>query len=175
MTNKDLHGDCAIIKEHGGEWVVCNKCGDATWRDHPVHVDLQVALALVRAAGYRVSKPKAKKSKPQKGPTFVATFADGEVVRLTVHCPKGLDVERSKRVAEAAWRSRAWRRLVVAVRDPEIKYFKYRQEDENEIAQRIEYRDVAGIEVPTVAPAITSYHFERDGVMQFYPDLRVNL
>jgi len=40
-------------------------------------------------------------------PTFVATFADGEVTRMTVFCtPDDVDVERGKKLARYAYESR---------------------------------------------------------------------
>jgi hypothetical protein len=40
------------------------------------------------------------------GPTFVATFADGEITRMTTHCPNGLNLGRGVRLARSAYRSR---------------------------------------------------------------------
>ena len=40
-------------------------------------------------------------------PTFVARFADGEVTRMTTHCPDGkLDLGRGVRLSQAAYWSR---------------------------------------------------------------------
>ena len=53
--------------------------------------------------------PKTKKqAAPLFGsPTFVATFADGEVTRMTVFgTPDDVDVERAKRLARYAYESR---------------------------------------------------------------------
>ena len=49
-----------------------------------------------------------KKAEPLSGsPTFVATFADGEVTRMTVFTtPDDLDVERRKKLARYAYESR---------------------------------------------------------------------
>jgi hypothetical protein len=49
-----------------------------------------------------------KQSAPSFGsPTFVATFADGEVTRMTVFTtPDDLDVERGKKLARYAYESR---------------------------------------------------------------------
>jgi hypothetical protein len=38
--------------------------------------------------------------------TFVCKFADGERTRMTVHCPKGLDVARGVKLARYAYESR---------------------------------------------------------------------
>src|SRR5262249_38607142 len=71
------------------------------------------AIEAVKAAGYRVSKPKKpirfKRSKDRVGPTFVAKFADGEVTRMSVFTPlEKLDWNRGARLSQAAWQSR-WR------------------------------------------------------------------
>jgi hypothetical protein len=54
--------------------------------------------------------PKIKKQAPAPlfgSPTFVATFADGEVTRMTVFTtPDYLDVERGKKLARFAYESR---------------------------------------------------------------------
>ena len=76
-----------------------------------VHVSLDEAIAQVRAAGYRVSKPKAK-SKGRVGPTFVAEFADGTITRMsTFTSPANLDVDRGVRLSQAAYEARARRRF----------------------------------------------------------------
>ena len=43
------------------------------------------ALQLVKAAGYRVTKPKPRKL-TSRGPTCVVRFADGVLCRMTTHC-----------------------------------------------------------------------------------------
>jgi hypothetical protein len=73
---------------------------------------LAKAIAMVRAAGYRIGRTRASKiPKPKKrvGPTFVAEFADGTTTRMSVFTSlKKLDWDRGVRVSNAAWRSR-WR------------------------------------------------------------------
>lgn len=71
-------------------------------------MSLESALALVKAAGFKVSKPKARTSKKDRvGPTFVATFADGQVTRMSTWTSlEKLDVERAKRLARHAYASR---------------------------------------------------------------------
>lgn len=59
---------------------------------------LEHALRIVRACGYRATKPKS-----EKGPTLDVTFVDGERFRLTVLAG---DIERALRVARAAWQTR---------------------------------------------------------------------
>src|SRR5262249_46512094 len=74
---------------------------------------LQVAIGLVEAAGFRVSKPRKpkifKRGKTRVGPTFVAEFADGTVTRMTTFTSlEKLDWERGERLSIAAYQSR-WR------------------------------------------------------------------
>lgn len=71
---------------------------------------LEEALAVVRAAGYRVSKPRTSKRRNPKdrvGPTFVAEFADGTVTRMSTFTSlKELDWSRGEYMARHAWASR---------------------------------------------------------------------
>jgi hypothetical protein len=70
------------------------------------NLDLEHALRLVRAAGYRVSKPKQRKL-TSRGPTCVVRFADGNVCRMTTHChDDALDYARGINLCKAAWSSR---------------------------------------------------------------------
>lgn len=70
---------------------------------------VQDAIALLKANGYRVSKPKPK-HKDRVGPTFVATFADGQVTRMSTYTDLAkLDVDRGMRLARAAYESRTKR------------------------------------------------------------------
>jgi hypothetical protein len=77
--------------------------------------NLEQALATVRAAGYRVSKPKPRKTKSRVGPTFVATFADGQVTRMSTFTSlENLDIDRGlsakeKELADSARLLRAWK------------------------------------------------------------------
>jgi hypothetical protein len=69
------------------------------------HPDLEHALRLVSAAGYRVSKPKRKLT--SRGPTCVVSFADGNTCRMTTHChDDALDYERGINLCKAAWSTR---------------------------------------------------------------------
>ena len=76
---------------------------------------LDEAIVLVKAAGYRVSKPKAKakpnrNTKDRVGPTCVATFADGQTTKMSTYTsPENLDWDRGVRLSQAAWEAR-WRR-----------------------------------------------------------------
>ncbi len=68
-------------------------------------LNLEEALRLVRAAGYRVSKPKHKLT--SRGPTCVVTFADGNTFRMTTHChDDALDYARGIALCKAAWSTR---------------------------------------------------------------------
>jgi hypothetical protein len=102
---------------------------------------LAKAIALVRAAGFRVDRPKASKiPRPKKrvGPTCVAKFADGVVTRMTTYSSlTKLDWDRGVRLSETAWRSR-WR------------------------TQHRIYTPYPIVE--PVPPAIVAMHFEQDGV-----------
>src|SRR5215468_7513582 len=70
------------------------------------HPDLEHALRIVRAAGYRVTKPKSRKL-TSRGPTCVVRFADGTLCRMTTHCrDDALDYERGVYLCKAAWSSR---------------------------------------------------------------------
>ena len=69
---------------------------------------LKLALATVRTAGYRVSKPRAPKAKYRPPPVFVARFADGQVTRMSCYClsDEALDWGRGQRLSIAAWEQR---------------------------------------------------------------------
>jgi hypothetical protein len=72
----------------------------------PPKPDLEHALQLVKAAGYRVTKP-TKRKLASRGPTCVVTFADGNVCRMTTHChDSALDYERGIKLCRAAWSTR---------------------------------------------------------------------
>ena len=77
------------------------------------NLDLERALRLVKAAGYRVSKPRRKLT--SRGPTCVVSFADGNTCRMTTHChDHALDYARGIAICKAAWSTRAgcqWRKL----------------------------------------------------------------
>ena len=103
------------------------------------------ALAVVKAAGFRVSKPKvrpkAPKRKDRAGPTFVCEFSDGVVTRMTTFTSlTDLDWGRGEYLSKAAYESR-W---------------------------RTQYRKRNGEPCPVdelalVPPAIRSAWFEQDG------------
>jgi hypothetical protein len=69
-------------------------------------------------------------------PVFVATFADGETVRMTTYCTGELDWERGRSLARHAWQSRDSQRRI------------------QEFLANIEDR---------TPPEISSCHFEVDG------------
>src|SRR5262249_35068787 len=69
------------------------------------------AIKTVKAAGYRVVKPRKPKifqrDKDRVGPTFVAEFADGTTTRMSVFTSvEKLDWERGERLSVAAYQSR---------------------------------------------------------------------
>jgi hypothetical protein len=67
---------------------------------------LEQALQLVKAAGYRVTKPKSRKL-TSRGPTCVVRFADGTLCRMTTHCrDDALDWQRGINLCKAAWSTR---------------------------------------------------------------------
>jgi hypothetical protein len=55
----------------------------------------------------------------RESPVFVATFADGETVRMTTHCEGELDWERGRSLAKHAWQTRD-RRLHAKTKDREL-------------------------------------------------------
>jgi hypothetical protein len=71
---------------------------------------LAEAIGMVRAAGYRISKPrtpKQPKHKDRVGPTCVAEFSDGTRTRMTTYTPLDkLDWDRGVRLSRAAYQSR---------------------------------------------------------------------
>jgi len=103
---------------------------------------LDDAIALVKAAGYRVSKPKESKPKTKNrvGPTIVCKFADGVVTRMSVFTTaEDLDWNRGIRLSQAAYQSR-WRT----------------QARRNNGSATISL-------IASVPPAIVAAHFEQDG------------
>jgi hypothetical protein len=104
---------------------------------------LAQALEIVRAAGYRVSKPRSRKTngnvKDRVGLTFVATFADGQVTRMSTFTSlANLDLGRGLRLSQAAYEARARR---------------------------------SGKSLHPVPPPIVHAHFEQDGnVLATYDD-----
>ncbi len=67
---------------------------------------LEQAISLLKAAGYRVTKPKPK-TKDRVGPTFVACFADGQITRMSTFTSlSSLDRGRGIRLSLAAYESR---------------------------------------------------------------------
>jgi hypothetical protein len=91
-------------------------------------------------------KPKVKRgSRP--GPTFVARFADGEIMRMTTYTSlTTLDWGRGAALARAAWESR-WRTRKRAARPQWQAHWK------------------AGEDIAPVPPTIVEARFERDGVV----------
>jgi hypothetical protein len=111
---------------------------------------LDQAIAVVRAAGLAVSKPRSKRGKNNKrkngvGPTFAATFSDGTQTRMTTFTSLDkLDWDRGIRLAQAAWQSR-WRTRKRASRPQWQAHWK------------------TGEDIAPVPPAIVAAHFEHGG------------
>jgi transcriptional regulator with XRE-family HTH domain len=94
---------------------------------------------------------RARKAKDYVGPTFVATFADGVVVRMTTFTSlHRLDWERGQRLAYEAYASR--------VRQTQPQLAMPRLPTLEHLEQYIAAR-AAPVEVPPIAAA----HFEQDG------------
>lgn len=95
-------------------------------------LSLETALAMVKAAGFKVTKPKARTSKKDRvGPTFVATFADGNVTRMSTYTSlEKLDVERGRRLAIHAWKARhkTWHCLYQHMVAPSIVSARFEQD-----------------------------------------------
>jgi hypothetical protein len=75
-----------------------------------MHASLDEALAIVKSAGFRISRPRsAKRKNNHVGPVFVCEFRDGTAVRMTTHTAleiEKLDWDRGERLARQAWASR---------------------------------------------------------------------
>ena len=116
------------------------------------------AIKTVKAAGYRVSKPRKpktfKRGKDHVGPTFVAKFADGTTTRMSTFTSlENLDWGRGERLSQAAYQSR-WRTRMRA---------QYRKQ-----SGKARLVDLVAPVLDLVAPdppAIVSARFERDGVV----------
>lgn len=127
---------------------------------------LESALALVKAAGYRVTKPKEKK-KDRVGPTFVARFADGQVTRMSTFTSlEKLDWERGIRLAGYAWEARK-RVLPPVFRNPMMVRTSEALE-----ALRGVWLARQGHHIP---PRIVAAYFEQDGVTLATYDAGVRL
>jgi DNA-binding transcriptional regulator YdaS (Cro superfamily) len=120
------------------------------------------ALAIVRAEGYRVVKPRTSKHfrrpkpKDRVGPTFVCEFADGTRTRMSVFSSlENLDWGRGERLSIAAYQSR-WRMRALA---------QYHKQNGGLRLTRWQYRESAINLIAPVPPAIIAAHFEQDGQM----------
>jgi hypothetical protein len=106
---------------------------------------LVAAIAAVKAAGYRVSKPRKpkifKRGKDRVGPTFVCEFADGVTTRMSTFTSlEKLDWERGEHLAVLAYQSRRRARL------------------RKQTGKRVD-------SLAPVPPAIVAARFEQDGVV----------
>jgi len=128
--------------------------------DHDPAAMLQSAILLVKAAGYRVSKPSKPKVKDRVGPTFVATFADGEVTRMSTFTSLAkLDVDRGMRLSLYAYESRIRARARKCGRDSLVLMsLRY-----NPMINQT--RLAAYVERKRAVPAIARAHFEQDGAV----------
>jgi hypothetical protein len=132
-TIDDAKAQCAADYSNGGSATLKQILADA--------------LAIVRAAGYRVSKPRKpktfKRGKARAGPTFVCRFSDNTVTRMSTFTSlEKLDWDRGTRLSQAAWEAR-WR-----------------------AREQRPYWVVA-----PAPPAIIAAHFEQDGVvLAHYPN-----
>jgi|SRR6516225_5776875 hypothetical protein len=86
-------------------------------------------------------------------PVFVATFADGEVARMTTHCGGELDWRRGRNLARHAWRTRDRRHRIEKYLADVGDRYEHRQQLEKFLA-KLGDRD---------PPEIASYHFDVDG------------
>jgi hypothetical protein len=57
--------------------------------------------------------------------TFVATFADGETVRMSTYCKNSLDWGRGRRLAAHAWQTRSRQKSLVELSTPEITAYHF--------------------------------------------------
>jgi hypothetical protein len=75
-------------------------------------MDLETALKIVTAGGYRVTKPRAKPVDASRvGPSCVVKFADGEVCRMSTWTRRDkLDWTRGIKLCSDAWRTRQFRK-----------------------------------------------------------------
>ena len=80
-------------------------CGDHAQYETRFGIPRMLAR-IVKAAGYRVSKP-APKKKNRVGPTCVAQFVDGTICRMTTYTSdEAPDFQRGLRLCVAAYESR---------------------------------------------------------------------
>jgi DNA-binding transcriptional regulator YdaS (Cro superfamily) len=113
---------------------------------------LTTAIEMLKAAGYRVSKPRKQKNpkrgKDRVGPTCVAKFNDGTVTRMSTYTAlENFDWDRGERLSQAAWQSR-WRmhkraevgRLVTlwAPTPPAIAEMCFEEQDGRVLARRLD-------------------------------------
>jgi hypothetical protein len=93
-----------------------------------------------------------------RAPTFVATFQDGEVTRMTCHCDGELNWERGRNLAKHAWQTRDRRRRIEEFLAKHDRYAHWLQMEK--FLTDIEDRD---------PPDITSCYFDVDGELVQHP------
>ena len=90
-----------------------------------MNAHLQQAIQLCRAAGYRVTKPKAQPAKAAVEwplPIFVARFGNGEMTRMSVWTSAAKpDVGRAERLARAAMEVRTANRRAISWPSPIVE------------------------------------------------------
>jgi hypothetical protein len=100
---------------------------------------------------------------------FVAEFADGECVRMSTHCPKGLDWERGRKLAQAAWETRWWQKQItpawerIQAERPKPEPEAPSQEWDKFFGRKQALTDFqAAMPESPEPPEIVECHFERD-------------
>ena len=125
-------------------------------------MNLEDAIACLKANGYTVSKRRvSRRKKDRVGPTFVARFADGQVTRMSCYCESDekLDWTRGTILAQAAWQSRAKQNIPMELRNAVWRMQHESIMDPERLAQFCHIR----INAP-MPPRIVDSWFERDGV-----------
>jgi hypothetical protein len=89
-----------------------------------------------------------------RAPTFVATFKDGAVTRMSIYCKKESDWSRGKRIAAHAWQTRDRRHRIEEFLATHDRY-EHRHQME-EFLTKLEDREPS---------EIASCHFDVDGQM----------
>jgi hypothetical protein len=129
-------------------------------------MELEQALKIVRAAGYRVSKPKLKKM-TRVGPTCVVTFEDGITCRMSTHTSDDApDFERGIKLAQYAWEARKRRPMGIRLGELKRQLDPYDENKKRQGELRTERDNLLLMWVLPYAtryPEVAKAHFERDG------------
>lgn len=151
------------------------------------------AIALLRNQGYTVTRARRKKPVGRVGPTFVASFADGETVRMSTFTSlQKLDLDRGVRLAQAAWRTRkrAWIGQAIKAASDAIERERNENElradaDKRPLGPLLKWRDhltalwldgsKTGSDFAHDSPIISAHFEERDGhVLQCFEQEELN-